>query len=171
MFRADRSLSRMSELFTINSRRFDGSIRRSWSCKLIERDEPRLVFVGVFEFDVEHAELGSISRGTISYEYYWLDRWYNVFAFFEPDGHFRNYYCNINMPPALKDTELNYIDLDLDVVVWPDGSIVTLDRDEYESNAGLYNYPPEVRTRSESALQEVLQLANKRLLPMPHRMR
>jgi uncharacterized protein len=161
----------MSGLFTINSRRFDGSIRRSWSCELIERDEPRLVFVGVFEFDVEHAELGSISRGTTSYEYYWLDRWYNVFAFFEPDGSFRNYYCNINTPPTLNVLELDYIDLDLDVVVWPDGSIMTLDRDEYERNSELFSYPREIRSTAESALEEVLRLANERLLPMPHRMR
>lgn len=161
----------MSELFKINSRGFDGSIRRSWSCELIERDESRLVFVGVFEFDVEHPELGSIGRGTTSYEYYWLDRWYNVFAFFEPNGSFRNYYCNINMPPALKDSELDYIDLDLDVVVWPNGSIVTLDRDEYERNSELFGYPCEVKSKAESALDEVLRLANERLLPMPHRIK
>lgn len=158
----------MSESFKINSRRFDGSVRRSWRCDLIDRKDSQLLFVGTFDFDVEHAELGSISRGTISYEYYWFDRWYNVFAFFEANGAFRNYYCNINMPPTLNDSELDYIDLDLDVVVWPDGSIAILDREEYEQNAELFAYSPEIRNKAESALGEILRLANERLLPLPH---
>lgn len=156
-------------IFTVNSRRYDGSIRRSWLCKLVERRGSELLFLGTFENSVDHAELGRIHRGTVSYEYYWLDRWYNVFVFFEPDGTLRNYYCNINMPPTLNNTELDYIDLDLDVVVWPDGSIVTLDRDEYEHNAEQYAYPAEIRNMAESALGEILQFANERLLPMPHR--
>lgn len=158
----------MPKLITINSRSYDGSIRRSWQCETLHQEGSELLFLGTFAADVKHKELGLICSGTLSYEYYWLDRWYNVFAFFEPDGRFRNYYCNINMPPALKDSELDYIDLDLDVVVWPDGSIVTLDREEYENNALLYSYPAEVKDQAENALEEVLRLANERLLPSPH---
>jgi len=159
----------VAQLITINSRRYDGSIRRSWRCELLHHHGSELLFHGTFDLDVRHRELGWIHRGTASYEYYWLHRWYNVFAFFEPDGTFRNFYCNINLPPTLKDSELDYVDLDLDVVVWPDGSILTLDRDEYEQNADLYAYPPHIRRQAESALEEVLRLANERLLPFPHR--
>ena len=35
----------------------------------------------VFDEEIEHELLGTISSGTISTEYYWLDRWYNVFRF------------------------------------------------------------------------------------------
>ena len=40
-----------------------------------------------------------LHRERISLEYYWLDRWYNVFRFSDPDGKLRNYYCNVNVPP------------------------------------------------------------------------
>ena len=85
---------------TINSRKYDQTIRRSWRAELIETTGSMLVFIGKFEFDVEHTDLGFIPRGTVSYEYYWLDRWYNIFRFLLPDGRLRNYYCNINMPPV-----------------------------------------------------------------------
>lgn len=160
----------MTQIITINSRRYDGSVRRSWQCELLHQNDLELLFLGTFDLDVDHSELGRISRGTVSYEYYWLDRWYNVFAFFEPDGAFRNFYCNINMPATLKDSELDYIDLDLDVLVWPDGSIVTLDRDEYEQNAELYTYPIHIRDQAELALDEILRLAEEQKLPFPHRM-
>ena len=35
----------------------------------------------VFDEEIEHDLLGTIPSGTISTEYYWLDRWYNVFRF------------------------------------------------------------------------------------------
>lgn len=152
---------------TINSRKFDGTIRRSWNCELIEADADSLVFVGVFDIDVSHPDLGEISRGTISYEYYWLDRWYNVFCFHEPDGTFRNYYCNINMPPAFAGSVLDYVDLDIDVVVWPDGGFQILDEAEYEQHAVQYSYHEAVRNNAASALAEVLDLIRSQQLPTP----
>jgi hypothetical protein len=46
---------------------------------------------GEFAEDVEHSNLGQIKNGTVSHEYFWLDRWYNVFRFHEPDGTLRNF--------------------------------------------------------------------------------
>lgn len=154
-----------AQAVTINSRNFDGTIRRSWNCALLEANAGSLVFVGVFEIDVSHPDLGEISRGTISYEYYWLDRWYNVFCFLEPDGRFRNYYCNINMPPAFTGGVLDYVDLDIDVVVWPDGNFQILDEAEYEQHATRYSYPAFVKNNAASALAEVLDLIRSHQLP------
>jgi protein associated with RNAse G/E len=111
-----------NHLVTVNSRKYDLKIRKSWQCHLIERDDSLLTLVGEFDSDISHAGLGSIARGTMSKEYYWLDRWYNVFHFCEPDGSFRNFYCNITMPPKFEDLVIDYVDLDLDVIVWPDGA-------------------------------------------------
>ena len=65
------------------------------------------MFLGVFDLEVEHPDLGIIRRGTVSYEYYWLDQWYNVFRFENPDGPLRNYYCNVNMPPVFANNVLD----------------------------------------------------------------
>src|SRR4051812_5839930 len=131
---------RSDELITVISRKFDGTISRSWKCRFIEQQETLLTFVGEFDIDVEHAELGFIRRGTISYEYYWLDRWYNVFRFHEPNQQLRYYYCNINMPLRFEGGTLDYVDLDIDVLVSADLSYRILDLDDYEENARTFGY-------------------------------
>jgi len=79
-------MSQNQKKITINSRKFDGKIHRSWQAESIAQKDSLLIFVGEFDKEVKHSHLGVIRRGTISYEYYWLDRWYNVFRFHEPDG-------------------------------------------------------------------------------------
>src|SRR4051812_39204166 len=132
------------ELITVRSRKYDNKIRRTWNCELLESSDNLITAVGVFDTDIRHPGLGSISRGTVSYEYYWLDRWYNVFRFHEPDGAFRSYYCNIAMPPTLNDGFLDYIDLDIDVVVGNEGNYEVLDRDDLERNRIKYGYPTDI---------------------------
>jgi len=154
-----------SQLITVRSRKYDNKIRRSWSCKLLERSDKLVTAVGVFEIDVKHPGLGSISRGTVSYEYYWPDRWYNVFRFHEPDGAFRSYYCNIAMPPKLGDSFLDYIDLDIDVVVGKDLSYEVLDRDDFERNKLRYGYPAEIVAEAQKSLDEVIELIGSAQFP------
>lgn len=152
-------------IVTINSRKFDQQIVRSWTAILLENTGDGLVFEGVFDRDVEHAELGSIRTGTISREYYWLDRWYNVFRFHDPDGAFRNYYCNINMPPIFDGTSLDYVDLDIDVVVWPGHRYEVLDIDEFEENARLFRYPAEIHENARGSLNVLIDLIETGRLP------
>ena len=154
-----------NEQVTVISRKYDLSIRRTWKCRLIERDDPLLVFVGEFEEPVEHSDLGMIEKGSISYEYYWLDRWYNIFRFHRPSGELRNYYCNVNMPPTLDAGILDYVDLDIDLIVWPDGSVVTLDEDDFAANAAKFDYPPEVRRNALEAVDQVRLLIANREFP------
>lgn len=153
------------EQVTINSRKYDLSIRRSWQCRLIQETDKLLVFIGEFDLGVEHPELGKIAKGTLSYEYYWLDRWYNIFRFHEPDGRLRNWYCNINMPPVFKDGAVDYVDLDIDILVWPNFRIEVLDRDEFEANALRFNYPESVRNNAENAFNELLEMIGRRCFP------
>ena len=152
-------------MITVNSRKFDGTIRRSWNCELVEDRGGLLVFVGKFETDVRHPDLGHIKKDTVSYEYYWRERWYSIFRFHEPSGSLRNLYCNINMPPRFEDGVLDYVDLDIDIVVWPDLSHEVLDREEFERNALLLNYPAEVKEKVEATLQELLELIDRRYHP------
>lgn len=156
-------------LATINSRKFDSTIRRSWHAKLVETENSLLVFVGEFNEEVKHPQLGVIRRGTISYEFYWLDRWYNVFRFHQPNGDLRNFYCNINTPPKYEDGILDYIDLDIDVLVWKDFSVQILDLEEFEENAARYSYPAEIREKAQIALDELLELVKNKIFPFDYK--
>lgn len=141
---------------TINSRKYDQTIRRSWKCKLVEETPDYFVFLGEFENEVNHKQLGVIIPSTISYEYYWKNEYYNVFRFHEPDGAFRNFYCNINMPPFFENNTLDYVDLDVDILVWQDFSIEILDVDEYEMNKEKYSYPVSLQQKVSESIETLL---------------
>ncbi len=150
---------------TIIARKFDKTIHRSWKCELVEQTDSLLVFVGEFEEEIRHKQLGVIRRGTISCEYYWLDRWYNVFRFHEPDGGLRNFYCNLNMPPTYTNGVLDYVDLEIDILVWKDFSFEILDLDEFEENAKKFGYSEELKLKVQANLDELLQMIESREFP------
>ena len=126
---------------------------------------PLLVLDAIFEDEIEHDLLGTISSGTISTEFYWLDRWYNVFRFSDPDRKLKNYYCNVNQPPSFDGRVLSYIDLDIDVFVAPDLTYKILDVEDFEENARRYAYPEEVQANARRAVDELTGLIESRAFP------
>lgn len=124
-----------------------------------------MVLDAVFDEEIEHDLLGNISAGTISTEYYWLDRWYNVFRFSEADGKLKNFYCNVNQPPSFDGRVLSYLDLDIDVLVAPDLTYKILDLDDFETNAQRYGYSDEVQANANHALTELTRLIETRAFP------
>jgi protein associated with RNAse G/E len=124
-----------------------------------------LILDAVFNKEIQHNLLGTIASGTISTEYYWLDRWYNVFRFSDPDQKLKNFYCNINVPPRFDGGVLRYIDLDIDVLVEPDLTYKILDEDDFEENAERYRYPQEVQSNARAALGELIGLIESRSFP------
>jgi|SRR5215213_966798 len=154
-----------NSLVTINSRKFDGRIHRSWKAKLLEETEEFYLFAGKFDSEVKHSKLGVIRRGTVSYEYYWKNQWYNVFRFHEPDGDLRNFYCNINRPPEFVGNVLDYIDLEIDILVWRDFSFEILDLDEYEESSRKFNFSDEVKYKVEESLNKLLEMIKEKTFP------
>src|SRR5260370_37782765 len=123
------------EELTVRVLKCDGAEHRRWSAKLARREGSLIVLDAAFEFDVQHHLLGDIQRGTRTIEYYWLDRWYNVFRFLEGDGSTRLFYCNVKTPPKFGNELLTYIDLDIDIPVQPDFSNQVLDLEDFSGNA------------------------------------
>jgi protein associated with RNAse G/E len=149
----------------VSVRKYDGSEHRRWPAQIARIEGPLLVLDAVFEQDVEHELLGKILSGTISTEYYWLERWYNVFRFGDPRRQFQNFYCNINQPPSFDGRVLSYIDLDIDVLVAPDFTYQVLDLNDFEENARRYSYPKEVQANAHRALTELIALIEARTFP------
>jgi len=150
---------------TVISRAFDGTVRRSWLARIIEKRDPLLVLVGEFDQDISHNDLGLIRRGTRSYEYYWLDRWFNVFRFHEPEGQLRNYYCNINLPPTFTGEALDYVDLDIDVLIMPNFVVSILDEAEFEDSCWDFQIPLDIQEKARQSLDELLAAVDRREFP------
>lgn len=152
-------------LVTVESRKYDGRVHRAWRARVAAREGALIILEGKFDEEIRHPLLGHIVRGTLSREYYWIDRWYSVFRFREPDGALRNYYCNINQPAAFDGRVLSFVDLDVDMLIAPDFSIKILDEDEFASNAARFAYPSEFYTRAAAALKELTALIEQRAFP------
>ena len=145
--------------------KYDGREHRRWRARVAKREGSLLTLDAVFEEEIEHDLLGTIALGTISTEYYWLDRWYNVFRFSDNNGRLKNFYCNINQPPSFDGRVLSYIDLDIDVFVAPDLTYKILDLDDFEANARALAYPEDVQANAHGALKELTALIEARAFP------
>lgn len=149
----------------VSARKFDGRLHRQWPARLTAQVGSLVILDGVFAEEIQHPLLGRIAAGTRSTEYYWTDRWYNVFRFHEPAGVLRNYYCNINQPAQFAGRDLSFVDLDIDVLVAPDFTYQVLDEDEFARHAAQYNYPAQLRIEVSRALADLLALIARRDFP------
>lgn len=157
--------AKAAEEITVRVLKKDGTEYRRWNAKLSHREGDLIILNAEFEVDVSHELLGQIKRSTKTVEYYWLNRWYNVFRFLKDDGSTRLWYCNINAPPEFNGGTLSYIDLDIDILVQPDFSFQVLDEDEFEINAKRYGYSAKVKSGAHGAVQELMVMIEQRQFP------
>src|SRR2546423_7136346 len=156
---------RTDKTITVRVLKYDGREYRRWNAKLVRRDRSLIVLEGEFDIEVQHSQLGYIPLGTRTVEYYWLDKWYNVFRFLGNAGETRLWYCNVNIAPIVEDLLLTYVDLDIDILVQADFSYQILDLDEFEHHTRVFSYPQEVQESAKNALAELISRVAGRLFP------
>ncbi len=92
-------------------------------------------------------------------EYYYTDRWYNIFDIARSDGTRKGWYCNVAEPAHIHDDVIEQIDLLLDVWVNPQGEALILDEDEFAADTMLTQAQ---RSGAQGGLQALLQLLTTR---------
>lgn len=100
--------------------------------------------------------------GDIFIEYYYRDRWYNIFEV--RDGHqdrLKGWYCNITRPPRIESQTIAWQDLWLDLWIDPQGRMRVLDEDEF----ALGTLDEATRTAACAALDELRYAVHHRLAP------
>jgi protein associated with RNAse G/E len=150
---------------TVRARKYDGSVHRTWRAQLLSKKGSLITLDARFDEQIQHDLIGTIVAGTLSLEYYWLDRWYNVFRFSEPAGELQSYYCNITVPPTFDGQVLSYVDLDIDVLVDSNYSYRILDEADFESNSDRFGYSEETRRRARLGLEELITKIESRSFP------
>ena len=104
--------------------RYNGRVLRRWEDAVLleahfNRDD--LPFHGIV-----------IGRGDRFVEKFFTDRWYNIFEIHDrADDRLKGWYCNVTYPAELQDGQVAYVDLALDLLVYPDGRQIVLDEDEF----------------------------------------
>lgn len=94
-------------------------------------------------------------------EFFYSNRWYNVFEIRAGDGRLKGWYCNITRPARIGKREVAAEDLALDLWVEPDGETTVLDEGEFAQ------LPLSRRERrmARQALVELEHRVEKRLFP------
>ena len=70
--------------------------------------------------------------------FFFKDKWFNVIGQLKQYGIY--FYCNIATPFLISDGVIKYIDYDLDLRVFPNGSFKVLDRIEYKFHKKQMHY-------------------------------
>ena len=145
----------------------DGSQAFAWDGAVLACDDEGIVLRA--EFSVPVVELGftTFRGGDVFHEFYYWDRWYNVFQVSEPDGTLKGWYANVGAPAdgSPERGELSYVDLELDVWSHPDGEFVVLDEDEYEALASNPACTAQLISGAAEGRAALLALAVARRLP------
>lgn len=73
-----------------------------------------------------------LEEGDIFIEAYYSARWYNIFEIrSHRDQTLKGWYCNVTRPARITPRQITYVDLALDLLVFPDGRKLVLDEDEF----------------------------------------
>jgi hypothetical protein len=115
-------------------------------------------------FNRDDLDLGFVvfARGDRFIEYFYNDRWYNVFAVHEGQSdRLKGWYCNICRPAILGDSAVHCEDLALDLWVTSDLNPRILDEDEF----GALAISEDERSLCLDALFQLLILAKDDKLP------
>jgi protein associated with RNAse G/E len=145
----------------VTVRKYDwrGRFRYAWEGEIVTRTADHLIIEAIWQGPGE-PEVGEIRfvRGDRFIEHYFPGRGYAIWQIEQPDGSVKGWYCNISTLVEEHDDTLSFRDLLLDLLVYPDGRMVELDRDEFEAAQGGGLDPAEAAA-AEAALAEVREMA------------
>ncbi|MFZ3071447.1 MAG: DUF402 domain-containing protein [Anaerolineaceae bacterium] len=119
-------------------------------------DGTRLV-EGLFSAPERQVDRVWLRRGDRFVERYFSKRWYNIYEIHDQEGEqVKAWYCNISKPAHFSATEIRWVDLALDLLVYPDGSLRLLDQDEFAA----LSLDQETRRQCWLAVTELLAMIN-----------
>ena len=132
-----------------------GATKIQYSGEVLERLAHGVIIQAYWSQATKHLGYTTFEPGDRFIEYYYNDRWYNIFDIASANGVRKGWYCNIAEPAVLFEERIEQIDLLLDVWVSPQGNPLILDEDEFASDATLTD---EQRRGAEQGLHTLLEL-------------
>lgn len=145
-----------SQLVTVIKRNPQGQETWRYNGTLLERQDSHLVIEAYFDRDDILFHGMPLLRGDRFIETHFTDRWYNIFEIHDrASDRKRGWYCNICYPAEVNGEIITYVDLALDLLVFPDGRKLVLDKEEF----ARLDLPPRERKKALKALAELKKLS------------
>lgn len=143
--------------YFIHSYKHDGKIHRAWDeAVLLEINDDYLIF-GNNKTKVTESDGRSWKTKEPAILYFYYKDWFNIIGQCKKDGVY--YYCNIASPFIIEEDTIKYIDYDLDLRVFPNGSFKVLDRGEYKYHKRVMGYSKDLDKILRSELTKLIEKA------------
>ena len=129
----------MSDAVIVDKLNLAGEVTVTWTGRVLRREARALVLEAIFTHSARDLGYVRLGPGDRFVEYYYTDRWYNVFAIYNAeDGAFKGWYCNITRPAEISvepagGLRVRAVDLALDYFRQPGGREFVLDEDEFSA--------------------------------------
>ena len=153
----------IGDRFIIHSYKHDGSIHRSWDeATYLGENEEYMIFAN-------YKTLVIVSDGRTwrtkepAIMFFSKKNWFNIIGQLKDSGIY--YYCNIASPFVIEEDTIKYIDYDLDLRVFPDGSFKVLDRGEYQYHKKKMNYSDDLDKVLKEELTVLIEKARGKVSP------
>lgn len=148
--------------YQIHGYKHNGHIHRAWDeAILLDIHDEYLIF-GNERTQVTESDGRTWRTKEPAVLYFFYKDWYNIIGQYKKDGIY--YYCNIASPFIIEEGTIKYIDYDLDLRVFPDGSFKVLDRGEYKYHKNLMGYSQDLDKVLKSELTNLIDMVRKKEL-------
>jgi uncharacterized protein len=132
-----------------------GTEKIHYQGKIVERLVDGVVITAKWTMPAKELSYARFEPGDHFTEYYYTDRWFNIFDIASADGRRKGWYCNVAQPAVIFEDHIEQIDLLLDVWVSAEGEPLLLDEDEFAADTTLTD---EQRAGARAGLQALLVL-------------
>ena len=95
--------------------------------------------------------------------FFYKKSWFNILAQLKKYGLF--YYCNIASPYIIDGNIIKYIDYDLDLRIFPDGSFKVLDKNEYRYHKITMRYSDDIDLIVQDSLNNLINMKEHGVFP------
>lgn len=129
-----------------------GDVTWEYKGRLLRREPDRVVLEAFFDRPDMSFPGGVFKLRDRFVETFYTNRGYNIFEVYDrDDAGLKGWYCNVSRPAVITETAVSWVDLALDLWVWPDGRQKVLDEDEFEA----LQIEDEERRRALESLQQL----------------
>lgn len=140
----------------------------TYEAEQLRRDAASVVVRAAWAGGVVDLGLIRFEPGDVLDEHFYAERWYNIFALHGPDGRLKGWYCNVTRPAVIADDYVESEDLELDLIVAPDGRLRVEDEDEFIAR-DLERLEPAAYIEARAAVSELRSMIARRDPPFDQR--
>ena len=153
-------------IMTVNKLNSLGEIKIQYQGEVLERLTDGVIIQAYWELPLKDLGYTCFEPGDRFIEYYFTNRWFNIFDISNASNERKGWYCNIAEPADIYDDQIKQKDLLLDVWVDPWGSPLVLDEDEFERDTTLDNTQ---RRGAMQGLHDLLQMIAAQITPFSYK--